>query len=263
MSSKNLKKYVIFTYLVFWGAIGVIGVVTVVLRLKEPPQFPQIIASWTPTIVFACMFSSLYPEKQLIPYIKQQFSKNVHILTIMITVIIALTVLIAGVLCTKLILNIPVSSLVTTSPNVLIFMIFDHIIRGPMGEELGWRSFLLSELQKKYSLITAASIVGVVWAFWHLPLWLVSGYNGIFLIQYCFCFILMVWSLSIIISILYNRSKNLIIPVAIHFMFNYFLGIQTADLLLKLFLCSILYFFVAVCMIIYIKINNKYYSYSD
>lgn len=38
------------------------------------------------------------------------------------------------------------------------------------NEEPGWRGFLQPRLQQRYSALTAAVIVGVVWTVWHLPL---------------------------------------------------------------------------------------------
>lgn len=38
------------------------------------------------------------------------------------------------------------------------------------NEELGWRGFMQPRLQRSYSAVTAAVVVGVVWTIWHLPL---------------------------------------------------------------------------------------------
>lgn len=38
-----------------------------------------------------------------------------------------------------------------------------------LGEESGWRGFLLPELSKKFSVKNSALIVAVIWILWHLP----------------------------------------------------------------------------------------------
>lgn len=55
-------------------------------------------------------------------------------------------------------------------------MILPMIIGGGV-EEIGWRGLLQPELEKKYPHIVAAVSVGVIWAVWHLPLWLIQGTN--------------------------------------------------------------------------------------
>ncbi len=39
---------------------------------------------------------------------------------------------------------------------------------GPMGEELGWRGFMLPRLMEKYSIIQSTILVGLAWGVWHL-----------------------------------------------------------------------------------------------
>ncbi|NNE47517.1 MAG: CPBP family intramembrane metalloprotease [Rhodothermales bacterium] len=39
---------------------------------------------------------------------------------------------------------------------------------GPMGEELGWRGFMLPRLLQKYDMWRSSLLLGVVWTFWHI-----------------------------------------------------------------------------------------------
>ncbi len=42
---------------------------------------------------------------------------------------------------------------------------------GPLGEEAGWRGFLLPRMLQRYQPLKASLILGVIWSFWHVPLY--------------------------------------------------------------------------------------------
>jgi membrane protease YdiL (CAAX protease family) len=96
---------------------------------------------------------------------------------------------------------------VYTIPSILLAGIY----AGPLGEELGWRGFLLPELQKISSPLKSSLIIGIIWFCWHIPLFwapvgtLVSGNLSITTI---IIYLLIINCLSIIITWLYNQSSN-------------------------------------------------------
>ena len=49
------------------------------------------------------------------------------------------------------------------------------ILGGPLGEEPGWRGYLLPELRKSMGPLLATLVVAAVWLAWHLPLYWVPG----------------------------------------------------------------------------------------
>jgi len=48
-------------------------------------------------------------------------------------------------------------------------------IAAGIGEEFGWRGFLLPRLQTRYNALVSGLIVGVAWATWHIPLFFIEG----------------------------------------------------------------------------------------
>jgi len=44
-----------------------------------------------------------------------------------------------------------------------------------LGEEIGWRGYLLPKLLKTKHWITSSLIIGLIWALWHLPLFYIQG----------------------------------------------------------------------------------------
>jgi len=106
-------------------------------------------------------------------------------------------------------------------PTVLLIGIY----AGPLGEELGWRGFLLPELQKQFSSLKSAIVIGVVWFLWHVPLWwapfgtLVSGEP--LAAMPILTYLVMLICLSIIITWLVNRSNgSVLIAILFHLSVN-------------------------------------------
>lgn len=49
------------------------------------------------------------------------------------------------------------------------------LLLGPLGEELGWRGYLLPRVLQRMRPATAAVVVGSIWMLWHLPAFFASG----------------------------------------------------------------------------------------
>jgi len=47
-----------------------------------------------------------------------------------------------------------------------------------LGEEIGWRGFLVPELAKRMSFAKVSLVSGLIWAFWHYPVILLADYRG-------------------------------------------------------------------------------------
>ena len=113
----------------------------------------------------------------------------------------------------------------------------------------------LNELQKKHTPLKSSLMIGLFWGFWHLPLWLLSGYSGSDLLLYILGFIIGIVSTSVIITFFYNKSKNISIAIWIHFWFNYLLGIfaVSTGIFLQLFTMVVLFYFISMIILIIVK----------
>ena len=47
-----------------------------------------------------------------------------------------------------------------------------------LGEEIGWRGFLVPELARRYSFTATSVLSGAIWAAWHVPIIVFAGYNA-------------------------------------------------------------------------------------
>ena len=88
-------------------------------------------------------------------------------------------------------------------------------IKGPI-EEFGWRGLALPLLQRKLAPIWAALILGIVWGFWHLPAFLLSGTQQS---AWSFTpFFVGTVTISLIVTALFNASRgSILLPALMHF----------------------------------------------
>jgi membrane protease YdiL (CAAX protease family) len=92
------------------------------------------------------------------------------------------------------------------------------LLSGPLSEEPGWRGFALPRLQEKHSALTASLVVGIFWAFWHVPIYFLPFGATIPFVP----FIGIAIGLSILFAWLYNNTRgSLVIVILAHFSFNF------------------------------------------
>jgi membrane protease YdiL (CAAX protease family) len=90
------------------------------------------------------------------------------------------------------------------SANLLAFVIPFFLVDAlTNGEEIGWRGYVLPRLQARHSALTSALLLGVVWAFWHLPKFL-SHWDTVTFAWY----IVDTMAKSVMFAWLYNNTKG-------------------------------------------------------
>jgi membrane protease YdiL (CAAX protease family) len=106
----------------------------------------------------------------------------------------------------------------------LVMSLFISLITGAMGEELGWRGFLLPRIQERYNATISSIIVGVIWSLWHLPLWSLPGYGWNATPYWGFA--LTTISISVIMTwVLNNTNGSLVMASLIHLTMNFSLSV--------------------------------------
>ena len=83
-----------------------------------------------------------------------------------------------------------------------------------LGEEIGWRGFFTPAAYEKWGFAGSAAIVGLVWAAWHIPLFIGSGV-GEFI-----PFAIGIMGLSFVCTWFRLASRSLWPPIIIHGVWN-------------------------------------------
>lgn len=102
---------------------------------------------------------------------------------------------------------------------------FVLLLPSVLGEELGWRGFLVPELAKFMSFTSVALISGLIWAVWHWPLIFrgLYGPDGTPLYYQLFFFTLYIVSSAVIMTYLRYKTDSLWTAVIFHMSGNVFL----------------------------------------
>jgi membrane protease YdiL (CAAX protease family) len=85
-----------------------------------------------------------------------------------------------------------------------------------LGEEPGWRGFLLPRLEQRFGPLYASLVLGAIWALWHLPL-----LGNEFAPAHIAPFLLAVFSGSVVLTRLYDGSGgSVLLPMLMHATIN-------------------------------------------
>ncbi|HTE00156.1 MAG TPA: type II CAAX endopeptidase family protein [Mucilaginibacter sp.] len=121
----------------------------------------------------------------------------------------------------------------THLPNFLVIIIYfiflgaigmTRSLSTAIGEEIGWRGFLVPELAKSNSFTKTALISGLIWSVWHYPILIFADYNSGTPIWYGLtCFTVMVVSISFVFTWFRLKSNNLWTGAILHASHNLFI----------------------------------------
>jgi len=124
--------------------------------------------------------------------------------TVIITAVFFASQLIPNILCNSYL----------GQPWYFFILLIPMMTIGGGIEEIGWRGFFQPAMEEKLPFAASGLVVGLIWAVWHLPLWLVkiasqSAMN--FLSFTCHCIVL-----AFVIATLYKLTKSVFACVLLH-----------------------------------------------
>ncbi len=248
IAKRNLRTYFILAYVIFWLLLVVTGLS---IALNVPPAVQTVmetVCAWAPTFALLIMHKRVFPGVPLRTWLRNQFPK-VGALDFIVPAVLQVLALACAVSAYLAINGKPLGSLQFVAAIDVLPLLVVKLTSGPMGEELGWRAYALSEKQKRSSPLVSSLFIGVIWGFWHLPLWLLAGFSGGTLALYVASFLVAIISTSVLITFFYNRSGNILVAVWIHFLFNFLLSAVKIDTVPLLAYTSITYLVVALLVV--------------
>ena len=166
-----------------------------------------------------------------------------------------------GVVGLNALMGGPALSLGMTLVGAAIFFAFSVVPGSALGEEIGWRGYVLPRLQSRMSALSAALLIAPIWGLWHLPLWL-TGEPGRTPTLYT-GFLVSAFALSIIFTWVYNSTGgSLLMIVLLHATVNLPLTLVRDDLGPQATVPVLLYFglLVVAAIVVVIVAGPKHLS---
>lgn len=161
-------------------------------------------------LIFVCLLSKDWSFIKSLRWYSYKSKWNIlwNVLSILIPTII--------ITCSAYILSTMGKAYVPSGYNYKsIAIIFIASMFGCIGEEVGWRGFMLRAYNKKYSLIISAVFTGILWGIWHFGKISLYGIGGYLL------FILLTTEFSIIMAWIYSKTNNnLVCMILFHLSIN-------------------------------------------
>ncbi|BES82276.1 CPBP family intramembrane glutamic endopeptidase [Pyrodictium abyssi] len=123
------------------------------------------------------------------------------------------------------------------APFLLALMLLQAVVAGStlnallaLGEETGWRGYLLARLGSRLGFAWASVLVGLVWGLWHAPLVALMGYNysGLTGLASLLAFLVFTVSGGLVLALLRALSGTVAAPAVTHGVVNAVAGLAYA-----------------------------------
>ena len=165
INKNKAVSYYIITYILS----GILFGVTVLFSSAELSVTAETalgsVTQWAPALGAVIMLM-ITKEKSIKSFFKDLFKMRIAPMWILFSIVVVAVIVIFSGALKSLFSGNGFSEFGVDVPPSFLTILF--IIFGALGEEIGWRGYLLPILLKKRSYISASLILGVLWAFWHI-----------------------------------------------------------------------------------------------
>jgi membrane protease YdiL (CAAX protease family) len=245
MRKHPLVYFFLLTFAITWGLAGLYFMLPNLFTSLFGPISAHnpifILAVWAPTISGFILSAVTTRKSGVVGLLKRFVPARVGIgWYLLVTLVVPAAGILISVITRK------VMPLQTMSVTSLLSFLFINLITGPLGEEFGWRGFALPRLLVRHKAVLAGLILGLIWALWHLPSFLISGTPQSNLqLPY---FILAALALSVIITwVLIHAKQSIFLSFLFHYMVNFTLSVISGALMqISLVLTAFAIFIVAL-----------------
>lgn len=230
MKTRKLVMFFIITYVWAWilwlpFVLPYFGVYEMTETLESLLMLAVMLGAFGPMISALIL---VYNDNGFVgvkKYLKKCLNFRIKPIYYVVAIILAFGITIAAHYTTNLLgIDVLPNSLIPAEITIPLYLLIVPytimlFILGGGQEEFGWRGFAQDPMQERFGVIKASLIIGVLWGFWHAPLWLIEGEGHAY--YSLIAFVIYATSWSVVIGIMYNVSgKKMVIPWVMHALAN-------------------------------------------
>jgi membrane protease YdiL (CAAX protease family) len=180
--TRALKEAFIFfalvigiTFFVFWGPLALFQVPTISYVADEPGPWWGValllIGGFVPSLA-GLLLTGVREGK---PGLREMGRRVIQFNIGWRWYLAAIAVVVIGTLGQITILRLFGRPFDLTAFLAQLGLLLPSFVIGPLSEELGWAGYAQDRLQTRWSPRRSAILLGVIWSFWHLPLFFIPG----------------------------------------------------------------------------------------
>jgi membrane protease YdiL (CAAX protease family) len=207
----------------------------------------QALSSWSPNlaavIVTGAIGGSTGVRKLLSGFLRWRVRPIWYLVAIAVP--IALGYAVAGIY--YLLAGRPADVFASFTVTTFLGTVLNHLFRGLLGEESGWRGFALPRLQARHGALKSSLILGTVVVVWHIPTFFIQGHAGTALLVFVVSFVVALMSFAVVMTWLYNHTGgSMLLAVLMHLGFNVVLTLSVVPLEMQIAILAGLCFVLAL-----------------
>ena len=170
-NKKIFTDHLVITFIIMgicWGLCIVLGMNGIIKAEHAWINIPYIFGALSTTIASYIALKKSNEVTGFKDWLKHVFDFKHSVLSYLLA--ISFVILQALLMCL-------IGGFEKVAPVYVIILMLPIMLVGGGLEEAGWRYITFPELDKKFGFTLSALITGVIWAFWHLPLFYIPGVN--------------------------------------------------------------------------------------
>lgn len=212
-----------FFFLLVFGLNAILWVSVDIFGLKAPaslsdPALPWLLvalpAACGPTIAAFLMTAITEGRSGVTALWGRFWNRNLSIKWLLVTLLFLEVLKLAAILVARMVDGQPYPIVDAPNPLWTIIPLFlQMFVATGMGEEFGWRGYVLPRFQAKWSALVSSIVLGLIWALWHIQAFFIPGlplYQRNFL-EYVPGIILA----SIVYTWIFNNTKGSVLAAAL------------------------------------------------